>query len=81
MLFLTLSVRMGEFDGKRKTSRIDEKICRIPGIQVKPDEEVVNFIIKGLLENEARRGYKYCSCRVITGDRRKDAKLICPCLS
>ena len=49
------------------------------GFELNPDEEVVDFVIQGLLRNEAKYGYRYCPCRVVTGDRTKDAKLICPC--
>ena len=62
-----------------KLRELMKKYAESQGFKLNPDEEVVNFIIKGLLENEARHGYRYCPCRVLTGDRRKDTKLICPC--
>jgi len=63
-----------------KLRELMKKHAESQGFKLNPDEKVVNFIIKGLLENEARRGYRYCPCRVITGDRPKDAKIICPCV-
>jgi ferredoxin-thioredoxin reductase catalytic chain len=56
-----------------------KKYAESHGFKLNPDEEAVNFVIKGLLENAARHGYRYCPCRVVTGDRQKDAKIICPC--
>jgi ferredoxin-thioredoxin reductase catalytic subunit len=50
------------------------------GFKLNPDEKLVDSIIQGLLKNEAKYGYKYCPCRTITGDRTKDAKIICPCV-
>lgn len=62
-----------------KLRELMKKYAESKGFKLNPDGEVVNFIIKGLLKNEARYGYRYCPCRVVTGDRAKDAKLICPC--
>jgi len=50
------------------------------GFKLNPDEKFVDSIIQGLLKNEAKYGYRYCPCRVVTGDRAKDAKNICPCV-
>jgi len=49
------------------------------GFKLNADEKIVDSIIQGLLKNEAKYGYRYCPCRVATGDKVKDAKLICPC--
>jgi len=65
--------------GTEKLRELMKKYAESQGFKLNPDEEVVNFIIKGLLENEARRGYRYCPCRVVTGDKQKDVKIICPC--
>lgn len=56
-----------------------KKYAESQGFKLNPGEEVLNFIIEGLLENEAMRGYRYCPCCVVTGDKQKDAKIICPC--
>jgi len=50
------------------------------GFQIQPDVEHRDKIIQGLLENQRKFGYRYCPCRVITGDRVKDARIICPCV-
>ena len=50
------------------------------GFKLNPDEKVVDSVIQGLLKNEAKYGYRYCPCRVVTGDKVKDVKLICPCV-
>lgn len=49
------------------------------GFQLNPDEKIVDFVIHGLLRNEEKFGYRYCPCRAITGDKSKDARIICPC--
>jgi len=39
----------------------------------------VELLSKGVLENRANKGLKYCPCRIPTGDFHKDLNLICPC--
>jgi ferredoxin-thioredoxin reductase catalytic chain len=63
-----------------KLRELMKKYAESQGFKLNPDEKVVNSVIKGLLGNEFRHGYRYCLCRVLTGDRPKDAKLICPCV-
>lgn len=43
------------------------------------DKSVVDDVATGVLDNELKRGFKYCPCRVPSGDAVKDVALICPC--
>lgn len=43
------------------------------------DEELTMGLMEGLLANKARYGYMVCPCRLASGDRQKDADIICPC--
>ncbi|RJX35615.1 MAG: ferredoxin:thioredoxin reductase [Desulfarculus sp.] len=36
-------------------------------------------LLEGLLINKKRYGYMCCPCRLASGDRAKDADIICPC--
>ena len=56
-----------------------EKYADVAGLALNPDKERVNQLIKGLMANERKWGFRYCPCRVVTGDKKKDAKNICPC--
>jgi thioredoxin len=49
------------------------------GFKLNPNREVVERLIKGLLENEKKYGARYCPCRRITGDKEEDKGKICPC--
>ena len=49
------------------------------GFRLNPDRKVVELVVRGLLENGKRHGARYCPCRVVTGDKRKDRLIICPC--
>ncbi len=44
-----------------------------------PDEQKVELLAQGVLNNEENYGLKYCPCRVTTGDFKEDLQLICPC--
>ena len=50
------------------------------GYKLNPNEAVVEKIEEGLLKNEAVHGEVYCPCRVVSGDKKKDKLIICPCI-
>jgi len=50
------------------------------GLRLNPDNKAVERIVKGLLENEKKYGFRYCPCRRVTGDKEADKKNICPCV-
>jgi ferredoxin-thioredoxin reductase catalytic subunit len=50
------------------------------GLRLNKDKEFVMNIMRGLLTNEARYGYRSCPCRLAWGDREKDKDIICPCV-
>ena len=43
------------------------------------DAEKVKLLAKGVLSNEEEHEFKYCPCRMISGNPSEDVKLICPC--
>ena len=56
------------------------KYAESQGIQINKDKEYVMEILKGLLTNESRYGYRSCPCRLAAGAKEKDADIICPCV-
>ncbi|HZV47178.1 MAG TPA: ferredoxin-thioredoxin reductase catalytic domain-containing protein [Thermodesulfovibrionales bacterium] len=56
------------------------KYAESQGIQLNKDKEYVMEILKGLLTNESRYGYRSCPCRLAAGAKEKDADIICPCV-
>jgi ferredoxin-thioredoxin reductase catalytic subunit len=48
--------------------------------KLNPNEKAVLGIIRGLLRNKQFKGDIYCPCRVITGNKEEDKKIICPCI-
>ena len=65
------------------TSQLLETLTRYAesqGFKINHDRKIVEFVLFGLLINEAKFGYRYCPCRAITGDPQQDKKIICPCV-
>jgi ferredoxin-thioredoxin reductase catalytic subunit len=50
------------------------------GIEVNPDEERLDEVVKGLASRQEKFGKRYCPCRIITGNTEEDRKIICPCV-
>ena len=64
----------------QKTIEDYEKYARENGFKLNPDREIVNRLVKSLLEREKKLGARYCPCRRVTGDQKEDKKIICPCI-
>ena len=56
------------------------KYAESQGIRLNKDREFVMDILRGLLTNETRYGYRSCPCRLAWGVKEKDADIICPCV-
>ncbi len=50
------------------------------GFKLNPNQQIVDAVVKGLVNNEKKHGVRYCPCRMISGDKEKDRKNICPCI-
>ncbi|NLH21660.1 MAG: ferredoxin:glutaredoxin reductase, partial [Methanothrix sp.] len=49
------------------------------GYNLNSDADFVKGLVKGLLVNERRYGYRACPCRLASGDKAEDLDIICPC--
>jgi len=49
------------------------------GYHLNPDVESAKELVKGLIINERRYGYRVCPCRLASGKREDDLDIICPC--
>jgi ferredoxin-thioredoxin reductase catalytic chain len=49
------------------------------GYRFNPDVEFTKNLIRGLLKNEQRYGYRACPCRLASGKKAEDTDIICPC--
>ncbi|MEA1865351.1 MAG: ferredoxin-thioredoxin reductase catalytic domain-containing protein [Euryarchaeota archaeon] len=49
------------------------------GYHLNPDANHAKDLVRGLLVNEKRYGYRACPCRLATGDEAEDLDIVCPC--
>lgn len=49
------------------------------GYYLNPDDDFTLNLLDSLITNENRYGYRFCPCRLASGDKNKDIDLICPC--
>ena len=50
------------------------------GIRLNKDRDFVLDILRGLLTNEQRYGYRSCPCRLAGGKKELDSDIVCPCV-
>lgn len=65
---------------KKKFTEAKKKHAEKNGFTLNPDQAIVDMIINGLLENTKKHGAPYCPCRPLTGNKKEDRKIICPCI-
>ena len=56
-----------------------KKVQEPKGYYFSIDMDRVMELMESLLVNKERYGYMCCPCRLSSGDREKDADIICPC--
>jgi ferredoxin-thioredoxin reductase catalytic subunit len=49
------------------------------GYHLNPDVEFTQGLVKSLIINERRYGYRACPCRLASGIKQDDLDIICPC--
>jgi ferredoxin-thioredoxin reductase catalytic subunit len=49
------------------------------GYHLHPDEAFTKGLVRGLIENGRRYGYRSCPCRLAMGSKEADLDIICPC--
>ncbi len=67
-----------EAEVERLYARLD-KDAKQGGYNLNPDAEFTKGLVRGLLINEKRYGYRACPCRLAADDRAQDIDIICPC--
>src|SRR5208337_3817481 len=49
------------------------------GYRLNPDADFTKNLVRGLLKNEQRYGYRACPCRLASGKKDEDLDIVCPC--
>ena len=57
-----------------------KKIQEGKGYFFNKDRERTFDLLEGLLTNRERYGYMGCPCRLLSGDRKMDQDILCPCV-
>ena len=63
----------------KKIKEWAQKYAERKGFELYPDEKRVDEVAKGLAARQEKFGKRYCPCRIITGNKIEDRKIICPC--
>jgi len=64
---------------------VEEYLVRIQkdaesgGYHLNPDLELTRSLIKGIIINQKRYGYRGCPCRLCRNNKERDLDIICPC--
>lgn len=56
-----------------------DKEAEEAGYHLNPDVEHTKDLVRGLLINERRYGYRACPCRLASGEKENDLDIVCPC--
>jgi ferredoxin-thioredoxin reductase catalytic chain len=62
----------------KQYTRLDRE-AKHGGYNLNPDVEFTKGLVRGLIINERRYGYKACPCRLAADNRDQDLDIICPC--
>jgi ferredoxin-thioredoxin reductase catalytic chain len=74
------SVEITEAEIKEQIEIWQRFVVQFPEkLKLQPDTEKVMLLAKGVLSNKKRKGFGYCPCRITSGVRSEDLKLLCPC--
>lgn len=66
-------------DDIQKLYRTLNEEAEASGYHLHPDREFTEYLVKGLIVNEKRYGYRACPCRLASGVKAEDLDIICPC--
>jgi ferredoxin-thioredoxin reductase catalytic subunit/rubredoxin len=65
-----------------EVDKLFEKLNReaeAAGYHLNPDVEFTKNLVRSLIVNEQRYGYRACPCRLASGNKQDDLDIICPC--
>lgn len=63
-------------------SKLQERLKKVAGksgYHLNPDDGMTRDLVRGLITNEKRHGYRGCPCRLSADDEHEDLDIICPC--
>ena len=58
----------------------NEEYAKSKGFKLNPNSAIVLGVTNGLLARKENFGEIYCPCRKMTGNKKEDKRIICPCV-
>jgi len=68
-----------ENSAEEKMLEFAQAYAKKAGFKLNDNKKELMMVIGGLVHNKEKYGFQYCPCRVVTGNKKEDAKKICPC--
>jgi carbon-monoxide dehydrogenase catalytic subunit len=65
---------------EKEILKYSEEYAKKAGFALNKDKKQLSYVIKGLKKNEDKYGFRFCPCRVVTGNFDEDRIIICPCI-
>jgi ferredoxin-thioredoxin reductase catalytic chain len=75
---MNYSAMPNDDDVEKLLAKLDKE-AKQGGYNINPDKEFAKGLIKGLIINERRYGYRACPCRLAADNKEGDQDIICPC--
>jgi len=57
-----------------------EDYAKEKGFKLNPNETILKGVVGGLIARKENFGERYCPCRKMTGNKKDDKRIICPCV-
>ena len=67
------------FKAEKHMLRSVRRYSRASGFMIQPNKKILTVLLRGLLKNIEKYGFRYCPCRKPTKNTEKNKKIICPC--
>jgi len=67
-------------EAEKRILKISQDYAKKAGFRMNKDKKQLGLILKGLKANDDKFGFRYCPCRIVTGNFDKDRLIICPCI-
>lgn len=77
--FFEMQLASIDDDETRALQQTLDAVARKKGIYLNQKQEITTRLIKSLLVNQRKYGYRVCPCRLASGEKDKDRDIICPC--
>jgi len=65
---------------EKEILKFSQEYAKKAGFILNKNKKQLSYVIKGLKANEDKYGFRFCPCRVVTGNFEEDRIIVCPCI-